>query len=582
MSRSTRRRNLGAGDLRLVAFGLVLTLAWTGLAARLFQVQVVRAGEFAAQSLEQRRAHKELASDRGTIYDRQGRELAVSVQGNTVYARPMHVADPEVAATLLSAVLRVDYAELLAKLASDAPFVYVARQVDFEKAAEVRDLGLSGISFLSEPKRVYPAGEMAAAVLGFVDIDNVGIEGLEYRYEDVLRGVPGEVIMERDPQGRVIPQGEYAVRPAEPGSDLVTTIDLDIQFAAERACAAVIESSGARRCMMVVLDPDTGAVLGMAVLPSFDPGDRNGADPETFQNYAVRGMYEPGSTQKLVTVAAALEEEAVRWNTLFPDVPYEYEAVPGACDRDDDELHGCFRDFSYHDPQTMTVKEIVTYSSNVGTILIQRRLGDEALRRYLADFGLGSRTGIDFSAEASGAVNVDPTCGSCTASAAIGYSVAVTPLQIAAAYAAVANDGVWVQPHLVQAVVDGEGVHHPIQPERRQVVSEQTARTMRLLLRSVVEDEGGTGRRAAIPGYTVGGKTGTADRFVAATQSYSDTETVASFVGMAPIADPRLVIAVVVDSPSHEYRTGGKIAAPAFADVMEKALHHLGVPPDAS
>ena len=266
----------------------------------------------------------------------------------------------------------------------------------------------------------------------------------------------------------------------------------------------------------------------------------------------------------------------MQWSTLIRNVPYELEVIDGACDKGD-EVYGCYHDVYVHPDLDMTVKDIFTRSSNTGTILIQRELGDVAHRKYLEKWGFGSRTGIDFSGEAAGVAEVDITCGPCTASAAIGYSVSVTPLQMASVFATIANDGVWVRPHLVGSIVDGDGIRQAVEPEQRRIVSEETARIMRLLLRSVVESDDGTGGNARVTGYEVGGKTGTSRKWEGG--GYSETAWIASFIGMAPIDDPQLVVAVVIDSPVNGHY-GGDAAAPAFAEVMENALHQLGVSPD--
>lgn len=537
---------------------------WFALGYELFTVQVTNAESYSESALAQRQREAVLAADRGTIFDRNGRELAVTIDGVTVFANPKLIEDVNVTAQLVAATLGLDYADTLTRLQRDSSFVFLSRQREEIDVASLRDLELPGVFFESEPKRVYPAGTMAAQVIGFVDIDGAGLEGLESHYEEALSGTPGFIVNEQDPKGRPIPQGQYDIVPAEPGNDLVTTLDTAIQFMAEQACMETIERTGAKGCSMVVLDPATGEVLAMVVVPTFDPGNRTIDDVDSFQNRTVRHVFEPGSTQKLVTVAAAIEENAVTWNTSF-NVPYAI----GVYDQEFTE---------YGDPRpdvTMNVRDIVTKSSNVGTILIQQQLGDQKLRDYLQSFGYGQPTGLDFTAEASGSVNVDPTCGSCTASAAIGYSVTATPLQMASVYATIANDGEWIQPHLVAEFINGDGVPTALDPAKRTVVSAETAQTMRYLLRNVVDE--GTGQRAQVPGYSVGGKTGTSN--IAVNGTYTDA-TMASFIGMAPIEQPRLVIAVVVDSPIYG-NTGGLAAAPAFADVMEKALHHLGIEPDA-
>ena len=580
MARRTGRLALSSPiDIRLALLALFFLAAWGLIGYRLFQVQVVEAAEYTAAALAQRLDVEETAPQRGVIYDRQGRELAISVDSKSVYANPQQVTDSVGTGNVLGAMLGVDIDELIADLQSDKTFLFVARQLEWELASEVEALELRGIYFVEEPKRVYPSGTMAAHVIGFVDIDSNGIEGLEAEYNELLTGVPGSILAEKDPGGRVIPFSQYEVEPAIPGVELITSIDREIQFAAENACADAVERTQAARCTVVVLDPDTFEVLALAVAPTFDPADRSNVDPETgiLSNAAIRSVYEPGSTQKLVTVAAALEEGVVEWDTQYV-VADTIEVVENACDDDDDEIEGCFEDAHSHDDVVMTVKDCVRVSSNVCTIQIQRDLGDDALKAYLDAFGYGRATGIDFPGEATGNINLPHGCPTCPASAAIGYSLSVTPLQMAAVYATVANDGIWVQPRIVTDIIDGDGRHESLEGRSHRVLSSETARLMRIMLRAVVED--GTGTLAAVKGYTVGGKTGTTRKFDYSAQSYTD-EVVVSFIGMAPIDDPRLVVAVVIDRPQIE-DTGGTVAAPVFAEIMEKALHQMGVSPDAS
>lgn len=551
---------------RLVVVGVVLVLAWTLVGFRLTIVQGARAEEFAARGLDQRLQRRTLPADRGTIFDRDGRELAVSVESVSVYANPLEMPDPARVASLLSPLVGRDMSDLLADFTDGSAFVYVVRRIDPAEAQPIRDADLPGVYFLNEPKRVYPTGDLTAHVIGFVrEDDNVGLEGLELQYDGALAGRPGELLVERDPAGRVIPQGEYQVVPAEPGSDLVLTIKTEIQYAAEAALADALDRTGARSGSVVVLDPETGEVLAMVTLPSFDPNDRSPEDEDSVRNRAVTDVFEPGSTQKLVTISAALEAGLVSPGTRF-DIPAEIKIQDTV-----------FTDSTVHDV-TLTVSEIVSNSSNLGTILVGDLVGARLLHSFMAAFGEGSVTGIDFPGEVAGTLRpAEEWCvATCLAGTSIGYHVAVTPLQMAAVYATIANDGVWVQPHLVGEIVDGSGGRTPTSALERRVVSGTTAAQMRDMLARVVES--GTGSLAAVPGYRVGGKTGTTEKYLAATGEYSEEQVVASFIGMAPIDDPKVVVAVVLDSPV-EYASGGQGAAPVFATVMLAALNQLGVPP---
>ena len=561
-SRYPRRLNA-----RLVMVGIALTVAWVGVGYRLVVVQGTRAEEYAARGLDQRLRHETLAADRGTIFDADGRELALTVDSVTVYANPKEITQPDVVARLLAPLVNQEPETVAELLSLDGTFVYIARQLERADADLVRAADLPGIYFLEEPKRTYPAGALTAQLIGFVRADdNMGLEGLEYFYEEELAGTPGELLVERDPSGKTIPQGEYSVTPAEPGSDLVLTLRTSIQYAAEHALREGLERTGATAGSVVVLDPATGAVLAMVNLPGFDPNDRTELTADQVRNRAVTDLFEPGSTQKLVTVSAALEAGLVGPDTAL-DIPERIEI-----------LDTVFRDFTDH-PDRLTVTGIVAHSSNLGTILLGEMLGAQRLHDYMVGFGQGRATGIDLPGEGAGVLRpAEEWCvATCVAGTSIGYHVSVTALQMAMAYATIANDGVWVQPHLVAEVVDGQGVRTPVEPGSRQVVSATTARQMRLMLEAVVEQ--GTGSRASVEGYRVGGKTGTTKKYLSDSGEYSDEAVVASFIGMAPIDNPRVVVAVVLDGPQED-ASGGSGAAPIFAAVTLAALHQLGVPPD--
>jgi cell division protein FtsI/penicillin-binding protein 2 len=571
-------RRLGAAHLRLGALGLGLTLAWIGMGFRLYQVQVVQAPDLAERGVEQRQIERQLTPQRGNIFDRNGEPLAMTVEAASIFVNPQELTEPVFVAQQIGGLLGRDPQTLLDQFNTDSQFVYLRRQVELEQVATVMDLKLAGVYSHPEPKRVYPTGTVASHIVGFVNVDGIGSEGIEHQFDDMLTGTPGELRFEQAPNGVPIPWAPSQSVPAIPGEDLITTTDLPIQYAAEEACKETLVATGAVSCWVVALAVETGEVLAVAGAPEFDPSIRQGVDGSPFTNFALRGLYEPGSTQKLVTFAAAFEEGEVRSDTLIREVGDVIELRPEACKRDDDEIFGCYKDFEAHRTEDMTAGDVFRRSSNVGTIKIAQLMTAGQIGHYLDAFGFGRRTGLEFPGEASGQINLDPACEVCPLSASIGYGVAVTSLQMAAAYAAIGNDGVWVQPHLVSSSHGLDGDTRLSTPVTRRVVSEATARELRTLLSQVVE--AGTGISAQIPGYQVGGKTGTADK-LGEDGRYTEI-TMASFVGMAPIADPKVVVAVVVDSPSYEYRTGGLAAAPAFAKVMEQALHRLGVTPDAT
>jgi cell division protein FtsI (penicillin-binding protein 3) len=560
--------------VRLVFVGAFFLVAWAAIGIKLVFVQGVQAQTLEDQALDQRLRTVTLEAERGTIYDRDGRELALTIEATTVYANPYEIEDAALAASALSGLLGRPVGELQAELEQDTSFVYLARKLMREEADAIRALELPGVHTLDEPKRVYPSGDLAAQVLGFVGTDNGGLEGIEQWYEDVLSGEPGRLVFERSGRGRVIPQGQYEVSEAVRGRDITLTIDGELQFHAQEEALRTLEETGATGVHIVVLDVTTFDVLAMASAPSFNPNEIGG-DPALFRNRVITDTFEPGSTQKLITIAAAIEEGVVTPDRIF-EVPDRVQVF----DRE-------YFDFTEHDTQDMTVADIVARSSNVGTILVWQELGNELLYRYLQGFGLGTYTGIDFPGEAPGLVRpADEWCESCGASTSIGYRVAVTPLQMTSVFATVANKGVWMQPQVVESITGEDGTATGFEQRSHRVLSEETAVLMRNMLTGVVQ--GGTGRLAQVAGYAVGGKTGTTEKFepdllcpgAELPGCYGD-DVVASFIGIGPIDDPRLAVGVFVDSPSVEKkRTGGVAAAPTFSRVMRFSLHQLGVPPD--
>lgn len=578
MSARVAKARWSEGRIRLGLLGLCLAVAWLGMGIRLYQVQVLNASQLAEAGVGQRQTEKVLLPQRGNIFDRNGDPMAMTVDSRSIYLRPAEIAQPLYVAQQVGGLLGVPAEGLLESIESGEQFVYVKRQVELDRAEEVLSLNLAGVHAHEEPKRVYPTGSVASHVLGFVNIDGVGSEGIEYEFESDLRGTPGVFTFESAPGGVPIPWAPSHATPAVPGEDLVSTVDLPVQYSAEAACEETLRVTGGTGCWIVAMEVETGAVLAIAGAPAFDPASRVSTDGSGFSNFAVRGMYEPGSTMKLISVAGAIEDGVVGPSTVIGAVADQIELRPGACKSDTDEVFGCYSDFERHETHDMAVADVFRQSSNVGTIKIAQMMSRDQLSFYLKAFGLGELTGLDYPGEARGLINLDESCQTCPASSAIGYGVAVTAVQMAAAYGAVGNDGVWLQPHLLSTThgLDGRTATTPVASHR--AVSVETAAVMRSLLSEVVE--AGTGISAQVPGYLVGGKTGTANK-LGEDGRYTDI-TMASFVGLAPIDDPKVVVAVVVDSPAWEYRTGGLAAAPAFSTVMEQALHRLGVTPDAA
>jgi cell division protein FtsI (penicillin-binding protein 3) len=548
---------------RVVALFSVLALGLAGVGARLVLLQVRDAPAYEALAMEQRVRRIALPADRGTIYDRSMHELALSLPAKAIFADPAMVEDASDAAARLAGVLDLPTGEVLRAFTTPSRFEYVARRVDLPTARSVSRLELPGIGILDESKRSYPAGSLAAQVLGFVGVDGTGLAGLELQYEDVLAGHPGTMLVEQDPNGRSIPQGLRDVEPPARGQDLVLTLDKDLQFQAERALASAVTSNGAKGGTVIVLDPASGDILTMATFPGFDANAFSEAPPALTRNRSVTDVYEPGSVNKVITAAAALEEGVlgIRERLLVPDHIQVGDKV--------------FHEAHVHPTEEMTLTDVISESSNVGTIMTAQRLGSSELDKYLRRFGFGDETGIGFPGEADGILMPeDEWWTTSMATIPIGQGIAVTPLQMASVYATIANGGVRVEPRLVRGIVDrsGELVEGPLS-EGVRVVSARTARLVTGMLARAVE--AGTGQEAQIPEYWVAGKTGTARKPLAHALGYSD-QYVASFIGFAPARDPALVVAAILDEPATVY--GGVASAPLFREVAGFALAHLQVP----
>ncbi len=565
------------------AFALAVLLVGVTV-AQLVQVQVVDAAEHSARGERQRVRTIELPASRGRIYDRDGAVLATSVAAAAVHADPTAflpttredgtrvpaAGDRRAVARALSPLLGLEEADLLERLGRDGRFVYLARQVDLEVAERIMDLELPGIGYHTEPRRTYPSGGTAAQVVGFTGIDGAGLQGLEASHDHLLRGRPGTLLLERAPGGLAIASGQRELVPAEPGADLVLTLDRDIQHVAERVAAATAERYGAVGATVVVLEVGTGDVLGMASAPTFDPNARRSGDEGVWRNRAVTDLFEPGSTQKALTVAVALETGVITPTTAF-DVPDRLAVGDHT-----------FSDSSRHPRARWTVGDIIARSSNVGTILIAQELGEEALREGLLELGHAGPTGLGFPGEVAGRLpGPDQWWATTLPTVAIGYGTSTTLLGLATSYATLANDGVRVFPRLVRGTVGQDGHLDPAAPPAvERVLSSRTAGVVLELLGGAVDGEGATGTLAAVPGYRVGGKTGTARKPRTDAAGYS-SDYVASFVGIAPLDDPRLVVAVMVDSPQGAFY-GGSVAAPAFAEVMHASLLARRIVPDGS
>lgn len=551
----------------------LLTVAWLGavwlllLGARLYQLQVVRYGHYMAKAERQQQRRVTLAPPRGTIYDSQGRELAVSVQVDSAYAVPPEIEDPAAAAKALAgAVKGLDAAKLERHLRGDREFVWVARKLDPPVAGKVRALNLRGVYFLPESKRYYPMGELAAQVLGYVGTDNHGLAGLELVYDREVAGKPGVRTVLRDARRGTVISPDLSFAEPEPGHDLHLTLDATMQHIVERELAKAVEERGAKQGSAVFLDPATGGVLAMATYPSFDP-NHFGRYPESrWRNRTIMDVYEPGSTFKLVTAAAALESGLVRADEEL-DCGMGGITLLGIRIRD-------------HKPfGRLTFAQVIAKSSNVGVIKAALRLGDQRLYTTIRGFGFGRLSGIDLPGESAGILHPQERWGPLAkAYIAFGQGISVTPLQLAAAASAVANDGTLLQPHLVAAVSRGEVrvPKYPQPPVVGQAISPATARELTTLLEGVVS--GGTGKSAAVAGYRVAGKTGTAQ--IPVPGGYLRNGYLPSFVGFAPAGRPVLVGVVAIAEPQGFEYHGGQVAGPVFGAIARQVLLYRGVHPE--
>ena len=542
-------------------------IAFGALGLRLVMLQTVDAPAYARIASQQRKREILFPARRGTIYDRDGAELAISVDLQAIWTDPKLVDDPHAEAARLAPLLDRPAEEVAAALRGSSPtsrFEYVARQVDPRIARQIKELDLPGVYMQPEAKRYYPNDRLASHVLGFADVDGTGREGIESQYEDILKGTPGRMVLEQDPDGNPLPQAEFTYERPIPGRSLFLTIDKELQYFTELTLEQAVRQFNAKAATAIIMRPGTGEVLAMANVPDFDPNDPGDASSAARRNRAVTDVYEPGSIYKVVAVSGALEERVVTPATTYvvPDTfPY---------------IDRVFHDSHPHPTEEMSVTEIIQDSSNVGTIKIGLDLGSEKLDRYVRKFGFGSETGLDFPGEQRGLVlDLEDWSGTTVATVPIGQGIAVTAMQMVTAYSTIANGGVWVEPKLLSGTMNPDGrISASPAPAQRRIVSLPTARKMTRMLVGVVED--GTGIEARVPGYRVAGKTGTAQKEV---DGEYGNEYVGSFAGFAPAADPEIAIVISFDEPDQIY--GGATAAPTFSKIAEFALRRLGVPPTA-
>ncbi|HLN98565.1 MAG TPA: penicillin-binding protein [Pyrinomonadaceae bacterium] len=580
MTRSRQRDSQPDLSTRRTLFVAAFVAFWMlSISARLVYLQVSKHEKLVARAHQQQQDAIETTAARGPVLDRHERELARTIDTTSVFIAPDEFLKDEkdseaqvtgaidCTAASLASLLRLD-AKTVFRQINDARnsgrrFLWVARRIAPETAQLLETMELTGVHTRKEPKRFYPNGSLAANVLGFVGLDGKGLAGIEQVYNEKITGEPGRVFIEKDSLGRAYESTEISGRP---GQTIVLTIDQSIQYQAEAALTTAIEQSGARAGTAIVLDPRSGEILALANAPTFDPNDVGAAPPAARNNWALQNIYEPGSTFKIVAFSAAIEKGLAK-----PDDHIDCQM--GSITVAKRVIH------DHHPFGNLTIAEALAKSSNVAAIKLGLRVGDPAMHDYITRFGFGSRTGVELPGETAGMVHpLSRWLPSSIGSVAIGQEVGVTPLQMVAAFGALANDGVRISPHLIREIRNSAGVstYRP-DPESRRVISKETASALRGMLEGVTLN--GTAKKAQLDGYTAAGKTGTAQKIDTRTKTYSRTKFVASFVGFAPVNNPAVVIIVVIDEPGGSYH-GGDVAAPVFRQIAEHILPEMGVIPD--
>jgi len=552
-------------NARLYLLAAVLVLWCGGICLRLVYLQIFRYGSFEKRAMHERERTEEVSARRGIIYDRTGRELAMSISVDSAFAVPTEIPDLAGTISLISRITKTDPRETLAKCKAARTFCWVARKADAETADRIRSLNLRGIYFQKESRRFYPKRELAAQVLGYVGMDDEGLSGIERQYDDKLRGSPGRMLISVDAHRKWF--GSVEKQP-EPGENVVLTIDQQIQYIAERELATGMQQTHAISGTVIVQNPRTGEILALANQPTFNPNLTREITPERLKNHAVSDVYEPGSTFKVVTISAALEEKLTRPDEVF-DCQMGSIVINGMRIRDS-RPHGL-----------LPVWGILAESSDVGAIKIALRLGEDRFYKYIRAFGFGQQTGIELPGETRGLTKpVNRWSRVSIGAISMGQEIGISPLQLASLVSTIANDGVAVPPRIVAATTAPQPspqtiAFHPA--DGRRVISSFTAAEMKQMMQKVVLE--GTGKKAVLEGYSSAGKTGTAQKVDPATHAYSRTKYVASFAGFAPINNPAIVVAVILDSAVGLHQ-GGQVSAPVFQRVAQQVLEYLHTPHD--
>ncbi len=542
----------------------LLSMGFLAVFWRLADIMLVNHDWYIQKARGQQIRKEIIPVKRGIIVDRLGRELAINLETESIFVDPAELKSVDQTARAISAALNKNEDAVYAKLVSGKHFSWVERKMDISQAKQVKDLRLAGVGLVPEMKRIYPKGALASHIIGFVNLDNKGMEGVEKGYEKYLTAKEENSYVVRDAKGNSLSDGTTKdIR----GNNIVLTIDEGLQFILEKNLDAAMKKWNPASATAIMIDPFTGEILALANRPTFNPGELAETNPAEIRNRAITDCYEPGSTFKIVVGIAALEEKVVTPETRF-DCSAGYVEVGGRRIKDD-HRHG-----------VLPFREVIQKSSNVGTIKTALMLGKSKVYEYMKKFGFGDKTGIDLQGEISGLVKPpDKWSGTSIGAMAIGQEIAVTPLQILRAYSAVANGGYLVTPHVVKEIRSPDGaVVMKIEPKTQRVISPETAAVFRDILKTVTE-AGGTATEAAVDGNQVAGKTGTAQLFDPATRRYSKTKYIGSFVGFVPADKPRIAMIVVIKEPKGQIY-GGVVAGPVFREIANQALSYLTVPMD--
>ena len=548
---------------RAIILNTAIIFSFFLVSLRLIDLMILNHERFSERAKSQHVKVEDIQERRGMIFDRQGRELALNVDLESLFCDPETLSLNDDSLIRLSSLISKEPRVILSKIPQEGRFAWLRRKLEPNISEEVKRLNIKGLGFVTEAKRFYPKGKLASHILGFVGIDNQALEGVELEYDTHMNTVGGKVSFRRDASGRTLSTG---VDREVKGNNIVLTIDEGLQYIVEKELNKAMMLWGASAASVIMMDPFSGEILALANRPTYDPNRPGISRVADRRNRAITDCYEPGSTFKIIIGIAALEEKIAHPNTLF-DVHKGLIEVGGKTIRD------------IHTHETLTFKEVIQKSSNVGSITIGKELGKERIYKYAKRLGFGEETGIDLPGEVSGWISPpERWSGTSIGAISIGQEVAVTPLQVLRAYAVIANGGYLVRPHLVSKVISPQGQVFSLSRDNsmKQAISEETADTFKAILKSVVE-EGGTGRRAEVDGNDVAGKTGTAQVINPVTKRYSKEKFVSSFVGFVPVDNPRLAMIVVIYEPKGEIY-GGVVAAPVFREIANQALSYLNIP----